>query len=103
MGTALRHAGRLLDQRASQRKLILLLTDGEPSDNDVRDPQYLRHDTKRVVEELRRRGVETFCVTLDPYADDYVERIFGAKHYMILDHVARLPEKLPALYLSMTR
>ncbi|ANJ67052.1 VWA domain-containing protein [Halothiobacillus diazotrophicus] len=103
MGTALRHAGRLLDARASQRKLILLLTDGEPSDNDVRDPQYLRHDTKRVVEELRRRGIETFCVTLDPHADEYVERIFGAKHYMVLDQVARLPEKLPALYLSMTR
>lgn len=103
MGTALRHAGRLLDARPSQRKLILLLTDGEPSDNDVRDPQYLRQDTKRVVEELRRRGIETFCVTLDPHADEYVERIFGAKHYMVLDHVSRLPEKLPALYLSMTR
>jgi len=103
MGAALRHAGSVLGRRASQRKLILLLTDGEPSDNDVRDPQYLRHDTKKAVEELRRRGVETFCVTLDPNADQYVERIFGPKHYMVLDHVARLPEKLPALYLSMTR
>lgn len=103
MGTALRHAGHLLDSRPSQKKLVLLLTDGEPSDNDVRDPQYLRQDTKRVVEELSKRGINTFCVTLDPRADDYVERIFGPKHYMVLDHVARLPEKLPALYLSMTR
>lgn len=103
MGTALRHAGYLLDGSPSQKKLILLLTDGEPSDNDVRDPQYLQQDTKRVVEQLRRRGIDTFCVTLDPRADDYVARIFGPKHYMILDHVARLPEKLPALYLSMTR
>ena len=103
MGAALRHAGSVMHTYPSQRKLLLLLTDGEPSDNDVRDPQYLRHDTKKAVEELHRKGIETFCVTLDPNADQYVERIFGPKHYMVLDHVARLPEKLPALYLSMTR
>ena len=103
MGTALRHAGSLLAQRPSHRKLVLLLTDGEPADNDVRDPQYLRFDTKKAVEELARNGVRTFCLSLDPYADQYVSNIFGARNYLVLDHVTRLPEKLPALYLSMTR
>jgi Nitric oxide reductase activation protein len=103
MGAALRHAGTILRQQPTHRKLLLLLTDGEPSDNDVRDPQYLRYDTKRAVEELARQGVTTFCVSLDPDADQYVSRIFGAKNYMVLDQVERLPEKLPALYLSMTK
>ncbi|EIJ34440.1 nitric oxide reductase activation protein NorD [Thiothrix nivea] len=103
MGAALRHAGSLLAQRASQKKLVILLTDGEPADNDVRDPQYLRFDTKKAVEELGRSGIRTFCLSLDPYADQYVSNIFGAKNYLVLDHVTRLPEKLPALYLSMTR
>ncbi len=103
MGTALRHAGTLLGRRPSQKKLLLLLTDGEPSDNDVRDPQYLRFDAKRAVEELARKGIHTFCVSLDPHADEYVSRIFGATNYMVLDHVARLPEKLPALYVGLTK
>jgi len=103
MGAALRHAGSLLAHRSSRKKLVLLLTDGEPSDNDVRDPQYLRFDTKKAVEELGRQGTTVFCLTLDPYADQYVSRIFGAQHYMILDHVARLPERLPALYLALTK
>ena len=103
MGAALRHAGSLLAQRSSQKKLVILLTDGEPADNDVRDPQYLRFDTKKAVEELGRNGIRTFCLSLDPYADQYVSNIFGAKNYLVLDHVTRLPEKLPALYLSMTR
>ncbi|MDI6745861.1 MAG: VWA domain-containing protein [Rhodocyclaceae bacterium] len=103
MGTALRHAGEHLARRPSNKKLILLLTDGEPADNDVRDPQYLRFDTKKAVEELARQGVHTFCLTLDPYADQYVSRIFGARNYLVLDHVARLPEKLPALYMGLTR
>ena len=42
-------------------------------------------------------------LTLDPNADAYVKRIFGANNYTIVDHVARLPEKLPALFASLTR
>ncbi len=103
MGAAIRHAGQLLAGRPSQRKLLMLLTDGEPADNDVRDPQYLRFDTKKAVEDLARQGIRTFCLSLDPYADDYVSTIFGQKNYLVLDNVARLPEKLPALYLGLTR
>ncbi len=103
MGAALRHAGTLMDRRASQKKLVILLTDGEPADNDVRDPQYLRFDTKKAVEELARKGIRTFCLSLDPYADEYVSRIFGPRNYLVLDHVDRLPEKLPQLYIAMTK
>lgn len=103
MGTALRHAGSILRRQHSHKKLLLVLTDGEPADNDVRDPQYLRFDAKRAVEELIKSGIHTYCLSLDPYADEYVSRIFGAKNYMVLDHVARLPEKLSTLYLGLTR
>ncbi len=103
MGGALRHAGHYLLQQPQRRKLILLVSDGEPADIDVRDPQYLRHDTKKAVEELNTRGVTTYCLTLDPNADDYVGRVFGANHYTVVDHVDRLPERLPALFMGLTR
>jgi len=103
MGAALRHAASFLFRQPEQKKLILLVTDGEPADIDVRDPQYLRHDTKKAVEELAARGVKTFCLTLDPNADDYVSRIFGQKNFMVVDHVNRLPERLPMLYAGLTR
>ena len=103
MGAALRHAASFLFRQPEQKKLILLVTDGEPADVDVRDPQYLRHDTKKAVEELATRGVKTFCLTLDPHADDYVSRIFGQKNFMVVDHVERLPERLPMLYAGLTR
>ncbi len=103
MGAALRHAGTHLMRQPQQKKLILLVTDGEPVDIDVRDPQYLRHDTQRAVEELATRGVTTYCLTLDPQADQYVSRLFGPRHYTVLDHVQRLPERLPMLFMSLTR
>ncbi|MCX7626960.1 MAG: VWA domain-containing protein [Methylophilaceae bacterium] len=103
MGAAIRHAGHHLRLRRSTKKLLIVITDGEPADVDVRDPQYLRHDAKKAVEEVARLGVVTYCMSLDPRADQYVSRIFGAKNYMVLDHVERLPEKLPLLYAGLTR
>lgn len=103
MGAAMRHATHHLKLRRSAKKLLLVLTDGEPADVDVRDPQYLRFDTKKAVEEAAKCGVVTYCMSLDPRADQYVSRIFGQKHYMVVDHVERLPEKLPLLYAGLTR
>ena len=89
-------------QRSERKKLIFVVTDGEPADNDVRDPQYLRADTKKAVEQAGRLGVSCYALSLDPYADQYVSSIFGAGRFTVLDHVERLPEKLPMLYLGLT-
>ncbi len=102
MGTALRHAGHFLRNRRAAQKLILLLTDGEPHDIDVHDKRYLMFDAKRAVEDQRRYGIATFCLSLDHKADEYVARIFGNRNYLVLDELRRLPEKLPSLYLRLT-
>ncbi|MFP5467456.1 MAG: nitric oxide reductase activation protein NorD [Gammaproteobacteria bacterium] len=103
MGAAIRHATAALKLQRSSKKLLLVITDGEPADVDVRDPLYLLQDTKKAVEEAGRHGVATFCMSLDPRADPYVSRIFGARNYLVVDKVERLPEKLPALYAGLTR
>jgi len=102
MGAALRHAGTHLHKQQEKRKLILLVTDGEPADIDETDPQHLRFDTKKAVEELYSTGVLTYCLTLDPQADSYVKRIFGENNYTIIENVERLPEQLPLLFASLT-
>ena len=103
MGAAIRHAGWHLRQQRSSKKLLLVITDGEPADVDVRDPQYLRYDAKKAVEDVGRSGIITYCMSLDPRADQYVSRIFGTRNYMVVDQVERLPEKLPLLYAGLTR
>jgi len=101
-GLSTRMGAHLLGQNATKR-LVLLVTDGEPADIDERDPQYLRHDTKKAVEELATKGVYTYCLTLDPRADQYVSRIFGENNYSVLDNVERLPERLPDVFAAITR
>jgi nitric oxide reductase NorD protein len=102
MGAALRNAGHYLSSRQSDKKILLLLTDGEPADIDVTDPEHLRADAKKAVDELATQGITTFCLSLDPKADEYVREIFGNR-WRVLDRIERLPEQLPMLYLSLTR
>jgi nitric oxide reductase NorD protein len=102
MGAAMRHAGHHLLKQPERKKLLLIVTDGEPADIDERDPQHLRHDTRKAVEELYSKGIMSYCLTLDADADAYVKRIFGMNNYTIIDHVDRLPEKLPVLFATLT-
>ena len=103
MGPAIRHAGEFLRAQASGRKLLLVITDGEPSDIDIHDPRYLMMDAKKACEGLMRHGIQPFCMSLDPRADKYVSTIFGRRNYLVMDKIARLPEKLPLIYLRMTQ
>lgn len=103
MGAALRRAGWHLSQQPAQKRLVLLITDGEPADIDERDPQHLRQDSKKAVEDLARQGIYTYCLTLDPDAARCVARIFGETSYSVVDLVKRLPERLPAVFGALTR
>ncbi len=102
MGAAIRHAGHYLSHQRSDKKLLLILTDGEPSDVDADDAHLLIADTAKAVRELDQAGIYTYCINLDPDADDYVQEIFG-NQYTVIDHVERLPEKLPQLFMTLTR
>ena len=101
MGAALRHAAHYLGNCQADKKLLLVLTDGEPADIDVSDPKLLIEDTRKAVQELDQDGIYTFCINLDPHADEYVRDIFG-KQFLVIDKVEQLPEKLPYLFMSLT-
>lgn len=103
MGAAIRHAIEGLARQEAHHRILLVVTDGEPSDIDVFDSEHLLHDTRHAVMQARRSGLQVFCVSLDPEADRYVERIFGAGHYLVLDHLAQLPERLSSLLLRLVR
>lgn len=102
MGAALRHAGRELAMQRSHRRLLLMVSDGEPSDIDVPDRRYLVEDARHAVLALSHLGIDVFCVGLDPAGDAYLTRIFGRRNVLQVDRVGHLPEKLPMLYFRLT-
>ncbi len=102
MGAAVRHASHYLEGQKADKKLLLILTDGEPADIDVTDEKLLIEDTHKAVDELSSKGIYTHCISLDKKADDYIEDIFGAGGYSVIDNVEKLPEKLPMLFTALT-
>lgn len=98
LGAALRHAGAQIIHQNTHRKLILVVTDGEPSDVDIDDEKYLIEDSRKAVHELSGQGIDVFGVGLNDGADTYLPYIFGRKNSLQLDSIEKLPEKLPMLY-----
>lgn len=104
MGAAIRHATARFAAVESTRRLLLILSDGRPEDyDDGGDRRYLHEDTRMAVKEAVTRGVHPFCVTVDTMANQYLPQIFGRGHYMVLDRMDSLPNKLPEIYLKLRR
>jgi nitric oxide reductase NorD protein len=95
-GAALRHASRLLQQQPARHRLLLLLSDGKPNDEDDYEGRYGVEDMRQAVLEARHAGQSPFCLTVDRQAATYLPRIFGAHHYALLPR----PELLPAVLLD---
>ena len=102
MGAAMRHAAHTLGTQRADKKLLLVLTDGQPSDIDAQDERLLIDDAHQAVRELDARGIFTYCINLDAAADAYVSDIFG-RQYTVIDNITRLPEQLPRLFMALTR
>ncbi len=103
LGTALRHAGELISHARSFRKLVIVLTDGEPSDIDVADPLELVEDARRAAVGLRTRGIDGFGVVLGSGAMNSAARIFGRGNTMLVPRVEDLPARLSELYFRLAR
>lgn len=103
MGAAVRRATQMLGQQPTERRLLLILTDGKPNDLDVYEGRYGVEDTRQAIMEARRAGLQPFCVTIDERAQDYLPHIFGSSAYALIRNPAELPHKLPLLYAQLTR
>ncbi|MEE9447139.1 MAG: VWA domain-containing protein [Arenicellales bacterium] len=103
MGAAIRHASKLLGEQGAKQKLLLLLTDGKPNDLDQYEGRYGLEDTRMAVLEAQALGIQPFCITIDQQAEDYLPYLFGKQSFMLVRHAKDLPQKLPLLYLRLTR
>ena len=104
MGAAIRHATARFTGVESRRRLLLILSDGRPEDyDDGGDRRYLHEDTRMAVKEAMAAGVHPYCITVDTMANQYLPQIFGRGHYLVLDHINSLPNKLPEIYLRLRR
>jgi nitric oxide reductase activation protein len=103
IGAALRHAGYRLSTIAAKQRLIILITDGKPTDTGY-DPntRYAQHDVRMACVENRHMGIHTFCVSTLENSRADMEIMFPDRMFAILPHIRHLPRILPRLYIKMT-
>jgi nitric oxide reductase NorD protein len=103
LGAALRHAGAELKPLRTTRKMVLVLTDGEPSDIDVTHPRELVEDARRAVLGLRLGGIDVFGIVIDPEGAGSGSAIFGRHNTMPVRRLEELPARLAGVYFRLAQ
>jgi nitric oxide reductase NorD protein len=107
MGAALRHAGEKLARTTARSRHLILLSDGFPQDFDYGDDRrsnaYGIRDTLQALRELEKRGMQTFCITVDPAGHDYLGEMCPSSRYAVIDNIDDLPSELVRIYRKITR
>jgi nitric oxide reductase activation protein len=106
MGPAIRHAVYKLERQEARLKTLLLLSDGYPQDYDYgkdrNSKDYGVQDTMMALHEARRKGIQTFCITVDPAGHDYLREMCPDANYLVIEEIASLPNVLPKIYRGLT-
>lgn len=102
LGAALRHAGKVIGETKSGRKLVIVLTDGEPSDVDT-DTLDLVEDARRAAVGLHAAGIDVYGVVLGKAGITSAARIFGRGKTMMVHRIDDLPGRLSELYFRLAR
>jgi len=103
MGAAIREATKILDKQESTNKLLLIISDGKPNDEDRYDGRYGIEDTKKALQEIKKKGITPFCITIDLDAKEYLSYLFGRNGYAIVRDGEKLPKVLTEVYINLTK
>jgi nitric oxide reductase NorD protein len=102
LGAPIRHLTADLIRQRARLRLLFLLSDGKPNDEDAYEGTYGVEDTRQAVAEARLQDIHLFCLTIDRQGSIDLTRMFGPHGYSILWDITQLPYRLPELYRRLT-
>lgn len=97
LAPAIRHATRLLSQSDAKNKILLILTDGKPTDYDGYEGRYGIEDIRKACLEAQSRQILTKAFAIEKTARHYFPQMFGS--FEILPSAAGLPQSLVKTFL----
>lgn len=99
IGAALRHAITGLTEHPARRRLLLILTDGKPTDYDRYEGRYGRGDVRQASREAAQQGVRLHAIGFDPRVARHLGPMFGPGHWNAVDGPAAVVDALSEAYL----
>ena len=102
LGAAIRHVSRVLSEQPATSQLLLVVTDGRPSDMHYHE-EYAVADTRRAVLDARNQGTAVFGLAIDFEDHEYLAELFGASGYVYVRDPHSLGRQLVRSIASMLR
>lgn len=101
LGPAIRHAISKLHNYKAEKKLLILITDGKPTDLDGYEGRYGVSDIKKSCTEAENSGILPFALTIDKESKEFFPKMFN--HYTVLSSPEKLPQELYRLIFKLMR
>lgn len=98
IGPALRHGVHLLSQVKARKKLMLLISDGKPTDYDRYEGRYGIEDIRQAVREASKENVTVRGLAVESQAKFYLPQMFGVGNFQILPNPDMLARALAQIY-----
>jgi hypothetical protein len=102
MGPAVRHAARELRNHPARVKLMIILSDGLPNDQDY-SGEYAIADSRAAIRESRSAFVHVHAITVNAVNSPHLDNLYGDVNHTVIADVRQLPDKLPRIYRALTR
>ncbi|MGM0576392.1 MAG: nitric oxide reductase activation protein NorD [Myxococcota bacterium] len=94
IGAPLRHAVAGLQGHEARHKLVLLVTDGKPTDYDRYEGAYGIADVRQAVREAAKQGITVHALAYDPAARASLPSMFGPGGFQLIRRVHDLPRAI---------
>jgi len=88
---SIRVAVDYLARQPFQKRVLLVISDGEPAASDYTAPESVR-ETARAVRDARKRGIRVIGISIDPGAGNYLHEIYPSR--VVVKRLEELPAKL---------
>lgn len=101
LGPSLRHATHLLLKESSALKILILLTDGKPTDVDGYEGQHGIQDVREAIFEAEKNGIRVLSFVIDKAHRAYYQQMFS--NYEVIQNSSDLCEKLVTKLMSFVK
>ena len=103
-GAAIRHATAKMSKWTHQQRILFILSDGKPLDcgDKYYYDSYAQADTRQALNEAREAGITPFCITVDPYGQEYLPELYGPHGFIAIENMDNFSHHLAKVYAAMT-
>jgi nitric oxide reductase activation protein len=101
-GAALRHATRILAEKPSKIRLLILLSDGYPNDTGYKRDTAVS-DVQKAIAEAQSKGIHIRPITVSLTTEKDLDSLYGSLHHNVISDVRQLPDTLWRIYCTLTK